>query len=87
MKKKEGVITFKVNEDLLEIIKNIPNRSDFIRGAILTALDSTCPLCNGTGLLSPKQKDHWESFAKHHAVRRCADCDELIIECDKGAGS
>jgi hypothetical protein len=84
MKKKEGVITFKVNEDLLGVIKNIPNRSDFIRGAIMTALDNVCPLCNGTGLLTPKQKEHWERFAEHHAVKRCTDCDELIIECDNG---
>lgn len=84
MKKKEGIVTFKVNEDLLEVIRNIPNRSDFIRGAIMTALDNTCPLCNGTGLLTPKQKDHWVSFAKHHAVKRCIDCDELILQCDKG---
>jgi len=85
MKKKEGIITFKVSEDLLEVIKNIPNRSDFIRKAIMTALDSVCPLCNGTGLLTPKQKKHWERFAEHHAVKRCSDCDELIIECDKGS--
>ncbi|MBP8980876.1 MAG: CopG family transcriptional regulator [Syntrophobacterales bacterium] len=81
MKKKEGIISFKVNGDLLEVIKNIPNRSEFIRAAIMTALESVCPLCNGTGLLSPKQKEHWEGFAQHHAVRRCEDCDELFIEC------
>ena len=77
MKKKESIITFKVNEDLLEVIKTIPNRSEFIRAAIMMALDSACPLCNGTGILTPKQKEHWTSFAKHHAVKRCAECDEL----------
>lgn len=83
MKKKEGIVTFKVNGDLLEVIKNIPNRSEFIRAAIMTALESACPLCNGTGLLTPKQKEHWERFALHHAVKRCEDCDELFIECAK----
>jgi len=86
MKKKEGIVTFKVNEDLLEVIKGIPNRSEFIRAAILTALDGVCPLCNGTGLLTPKQKEHWDAFARHHAVVRCADCDELVIACDKEGG-
>jgi hypothetical protein len=85
MKKKEGVITFKVSEDLLKVIKNIPNRSDFIRNAIMTVLDSVCPLCNGTGLLTPKQKEHWDCFAEHHVVKRCSDCDELILECDQGS--
>jgi hypothetical protein len=83
MKKKEGIITFKVNGDLLEVIKNIPNRSEFIRAAIMTALESACPLCNGTGLLTPKQKEHWAGFALNHAVKRCEDCDELFIECAK----
>ena len=85
MKKKEGIISFKVNGDLLEVIKNIPNRSEFIRAAIMTALDNVCPLCNGTGLLSPKQKEHWAGFTQNHAVKRCEDCDELFIECTHGA--
>jgi hypothetical protein len=50
----------------------------------MTALASVCPLCNGTGLLTPKQKEHWESFARNHAVKRCEDCDETFIECAKG---
>jgi uncharacterized protein with PIN domain len=83
MKKKESTITFKVNDDLLEVIKTLPNRSEFIRAAIMTALDSACPLCNGTGILTPKQKEHWMNFAKHHAVKRCAECDELYMECSK----
>jgi hypothetical protein len=71
----------KVNEDMLNVIKLIPNRSEFIRAAIMTALDNVCPLCNGTGLLTPKQKEHWEDFLRDHAVKRCDDCDELYIEC------
>jgi hypothetical protein len=47
----------------------------------MTALDNVCPLCNGTGLLAPKQKEHWEDFLRDHAVKRCDDCDELYIEC------
>ncbi|SEM04598.1 hypothetical protein SAMN04489760_10346 [Syntrophus gentianae] len=83
MKKKEGIITFKVNEDLLEIIKSIPNRSEFIRAAIMTALENVCPLCSGTGMLTPKQKEHWDIFAEHHAVKKCEDCQELFIECTR----
>jgi len=86
MKKKEAIITFKVNEDLREVISNIPNRSEFIRAAIMTALDNVCPLCNGTGILSPKQKDLPVEFAQNHAVRRCEDCHELIIECANSTG-
>jgi len=83
MKKKQTILTFKVNEDLMEVIKDIPNRSEFIRSAIMTALDNACPLCNGTGILTPKQKEHWEDFLENHTLKRCEDCQEIFIECTK----
>lgn len=83
MKKKQTILTFKVNEDLMEVIKDIPNRSEFIRAAIMTALDNACPLCNGTGILTPKQKEHWEGFLENHTLKRCEDCHEIFIECTK----
>ena len=64
MKKKLDIITFKVDEDLGETIRDIPNRSEFIRQAIVAALGSVCPLCNGSGMLTPKQKEHWDDFAQ-----------------------
>jgi hypothetical protein len=83
MKKKEEVVTFKIDRDLLEMIRRIPNRSEFIRSAILSALGIICPLCNGTGLLTPKQRDHWRDFSNSHAIERCKECDELILVCGK----
>jgi len=80
-KSKPEIITFKVDQPLLEAMKGIPNRSDFIRRAILAALDSVCPLCMGTGILSPDQKKHWESFATEHSVEECDDCHELYLVC------
>ena len=50
---KHDIITFKVDETLRELMNGIENRSEFIRSAILTALDSACPLCKGTGVLTP----------------------------------
>ncbi len=61
--KKQEIITFKVDESLSEAMRGIQNRSEFIRAAILTALDSTCPLCKGSGILTPEQRRHWDSFA------------------------
>jgi hypothetical protein len=81
MKKKQEIITFKVDKDLLEEIKNIPNRSEFIRGAIISALGVLCPLCNGYGMLTPNQKRHWEEFAENHSVKRCEDCNESYLIC------
>ncbi len=81
MKKKQEIITFKVDGDLFEAIKGIPNRSEFIRGAIVSALGVLCPLCNGSGMLTPNQKRHWEEFATNHSVRRCKECDESVLVC------
>ena len=79
--RKQETITFKVDEDLAGIIKGLPNRSQFIRHAILNMLENTCPLCQGTGILNPSQKKHWNEFAKEHDLQKCEDCNELYMVC------
>lgn len=79
---KHEVITFKVERSLAAAIRLLPNRSSFIRSAILAALEHACPLCQGTGILSPEQKRHWGAFAEHHRVTQCRDCDAVYLECD-----
>jgi len=81
MKKKQEVITFKVDEDLLKVINEIPNRSEFIRSAIVAALGNICPLCNGTGILNPNQKQHIDEFLLDHSIEKCADCQERFLVC------
>jgi hypothetical protein len=78
------VITFKVPEYLKEAMKGIPNRSEFIRTAILAALGNICPLCNGTGILLPNQKKHWDHFAKHHFLEECKRCNAVHLVCERG---
>lgn len=80
--KKEEVITFKVDESLAEALAGIRNRSEFIRRAILAAMDSTCPLCQGTGILTPSQQEHWKEFSQHHHVETCDTCNETHLVCD-----
>ena len=82
--KKQEIITFKVDESLREVMKDIPNRSEFIRHAILQALDNVCPVCQGTGSLSPSQKKHWQDFAKTHPPKRCGHCDVMVLTCSAG---
>ena len=81
------VIAFKVDEHLLKALKGIPNRSDFIRNALLAALESTCPVCRGTGVLSPKQKKHWGAFLENHSLEECGDCHEVHLVCHQGEAS
>jgi metal-responsive CopG/Arc/MetJ family transcriptional regulator len=78
---KESVVTFKVDQAILDRLRGIPNRSEFIRKAVLAALDNYCPLCGGTGVLSPNQKRHWDEFRKHHALHECENCNELHLVC------
>lgn len=81
-REKQEIITFKVPESLREAMKGIPNRSEFIRTAVLAALNSVCPLCKGTGILMPNQRVHWEKFAADHHVTQCATCNAVHLVCD-----
>lgn len=67
----------------MEAMKGIPNRSEFIRSAVLQALDSVCPLCSGTGIMTTAQREHWERFEKDHKLEECRDCHELHLVCKK----
>lgn len=80
--KKADTITFKVDPNLLEILQAMPNRSEFIRSAILCALDHVCPLCSGSGVLSPAQKKCWDKFSENHEIRRCIESDQIQILCN-----
>ena len=84
--KKTDLITLKVEPELAAIINRMPNKSDFIRKAILSTLHNICPLCQGTGVLTPQQRTHWDDFSAHHHVHRCDDCDAVHLECDVGDG-
>lgn len=82
MKNKDiEVITFKIDKSLSKMMKGIENRSEFIRLAILEALQSICPFCKGTGVLTPHRKKHWDKLASEHKTQVCRECDEVILEC------
>lgn len=81
-RRKEEVITFKVDEALAEAMSGIRNRSEFIRHAILSALGNTCPVCNGAGTLSVAQMRHWQEFGHNHHFETCDECHEPHLVCD-----
>lgn len=81
MKKKERVFTFKTDEGLAEILDRIPNKSEFIRKAIEVALENKCPLCTGTGTLTPAQHKHMQHFLTLHPLRKCEECDAVHFVC------
>jgi hypothetical protein len=81
---RQQIVTFKADETLVRAMEGLANRSEFIRSAILAALDGVCPLCSGTGVLSPNQRRHWLDFSRNHSVQRCDDCQEEHIVCAAG---
>jgi hypothetical protein len=87
LRRKQEVITLKVDGSLLKAMKGIRNRSGFIRDAILAALHSACPLCMGAGTLTPEQKAHWDVFERTHPIRECPSCHELRLTCGRGSAA
>ena len=80
-RKKREVITFKADESLLKAMEGVDNRSEFIRLAILSALDNVCPLCKGSGRLTPEQRRHWIDFITNHTLEECRDCHAVHLVC------
>ena len=81
-KKKEEIVTFKADGRLAEELNRLPNKSEFIRQALLRALGNECPLCHGTGTLTVNQANHWKNFLEHHHITRCGTCNEVHLTCD-----
>ena len=80
---KQEIITFKADRELAKAIRRMPNRSAFIRHAVLAAIDNSCPVCQGTGILTPEQKRHWEAFSRSHHVAECDECHAVHVVCDR----
>lgn len=75
------IVTFKIDRSMKKAMRGIKNRSEFIRSAILAALDNACPFCRGTGVLTPHRKKHWQELAGHHKVKECRECHEDVFVC------
>jgi hypothetical protein len=83
-RKKQEIVTFKVDVALWRAMRGVENRSEFIRAAILAALQSVCPLCKGTGILTPDQHRHWDAFARNHELAECKNCHAVHLVCAAG---
>lgn len=78
----QAVVSFKADRDLVALLKQVRNRSEFIRNAVLAALGDACPLCNGTGILQPRQRHDWEQFSSSHPLAECRRCHAPVFTCD-----
>lgn len=82
-KPRREIITFKADPALIAALRGVGNRSDFIRTALLAALANICPLCRGSGTLTPDQRRHWNAFAGSHSLVECRDCNAPHLVCHR----
>jgi len=71
---KSKIVAFKVEEELAEFLNDLPNKSDFIRKAILSQFGMTCPLCTGTGVVPRGIHDHYKPVIAERNERPCEKC-------------
>jgi hypothetical protein len=75
---KSEIVAFKVEEELAKFLNNLPNKSDFIRKAILAQFGMTCPLCTGTGVVARGLHDHFKPVIDSHNKRACDKCKSQV---------
>lgn len=71
---KAAVVAFKVEEELAEILNKLPNKSAFIRKAIVAQMGMACPLCNGAGVVPRGVHDHYAPLLSGMNHRHCDNC-------------
>lgn len=76
--RKSTIVAFKVEAELAEFLDNLPNKSEFIRKAILAQFGMTCPLCVGSGVVPRGVHDHYKPVIDDHNRRPCEKCKEPV---------
>src|SRR5215213_3813793 len=75
---KSQIVAFKVDADLADFLDKPPNKSEFIRRAILAQFSMTCPLCTGSGVVPAGIHNHFEHVIEHHSARPCEKCKSMV---------
>jgi hypothetical protein len=72
---KSVLVAVKVDAETAAFLDALPNKSEFVRGALRARLEETCPLCQGTGLRPPAHVERPGGRHLHALPRaRCRDC-------------
>lgn len=59
-------VVFKADAEMADLLDSLPNRSEFIRRAILGQIHRNCPLCRGAGVVPIGIGEHYaEAFASN----------------------
>ncbi len=71
---KTQVVAFKVEEDLADFLNKLPNKSDFIRKAIVAQFGMACPLCVGSGVTPRGLHNHYKPVIAKNNTHPCEKC-------------
>ncbi|QVL33670.1 hypothetical protein KIH39_07110 [Telmatocola sphagniphila] len=71
---KTQIVAFKVEEDLADFLNKLPNKSDFIRKAIVAQFGMECPLCSGTGVVPCGIHNHYKQVITDNNTHPCEKC-------------
>ncbi len=71
---KQTVVSFRVDQHLAEILNNLPDKSAFIREAILRRFYAICPFCQGRGVLPKLIADWLQSRIPKVESAECTCC-------------
>ncbi len=96
-RKKSVVVTFRVDAHLAEALDQLPDRSAFIRDAILERLHDTCPACGGEGRVHCDSVPWLQELFEKAGARSCTCCAtvfvpsqpaaEICTHCDEDEGA
>jgi hypothetical protein len=75
---KSQIVAFKVEEELAKFLDSLPNKSEFIRKAILAQFGMTCPLCTGSGVVPRGIHGHFKPVIVAHSSRPCEKCKNVV---------
>lgn len=68
---KQTVVSFRVDHHLAKILESLPDKSAFIREAILRRFHAECPFCQGRGVL-PRAIAEW--LQNHMPELKTVEC-------------
>jgi hypothetical protein len=67
-------VAVKIEAELARFLDQLPNKSEFIRQAILAQFGTACPLCVGSGQVPSAIGVHYAPVLGRHRERSCAKC-------------
>ncbi len=73
-RQKQTVVSFRVDHHLAKILNSLPDKSVFIREAILRRFHTVCPFCGGRGVLPEPLAEWLQSKVPDFESMQCTCC-------------